>query len=423
MLLALRRSRGIAGVDMTVLQNRIAKMFWLLLDQGVFAVSNFVINILFARWLLPTEYGWWVMSFSLCGFLGTLHNSAVQEPVLVQAARIPKHQQRAYILALFCIHLYLLIGAVGLAGLGWSAAMVMKQPDLGWAMVGGFIGAIIMLTNIIGRRLCFIFVSARASTCVGVVYLVGSVLTAIVMHRLMPLWWFDIWLIIGGWSVFASIATFWLAHTRTVGDEPYSLSEVVAFCRHYAHWGLAASVFSWMRYDGLFVMLAHFAGLAEVAETRAVFNIGSPLLQVNMVVQTSALVSFSADSRRGSKQNILYIVGGYGLAMLLTLPILWYYSPWLVDLFYHGRYTNGAWQLPLYCLALGMSLLDAIVSGVFKASGNLWRGYTSVFLTGICSLVLGMLLIPVQHSLIFVMTLTSAIGLFCALILRMNSRT
>jgi len=33
-------------------------------DQGVFALSNFVLNVQFARWLSPHEYGLFAISFT-----------------------------------------------------------------------------------------------------------------------------------------------------------------------------------------------------------------------------------------------------------------------------------------------------------------------------------------------------------------------
>jgi len=415
------RLTGLARADVIAIRSGASKAFWVLLDQGIFAVSNFIINVLFARWLPAVDYGWFALSFSISQFIGMLHFGVIQEPLLVQSAQVDRDRHRPYIASLFRAHVLLLIGASALGFVAWTIASRAGNPNLGWTIAGGLLGSIALMTNLIGRRLCFIFISVRVSAIVGAAYLLGSVATGLVLHRFFTVWWVDIWLIIGGWSLIGSAITFWVAYAGTSGSRSYPLSEVLTSGKRYARWGLAASFFGWLRYDGLFMMLAKFVGLEAVAETRAVFNLGSPMLQANMAAHVSALVGFSADSRRGSKRNIWRIVGLYSLGMLVMLPVLSYFSPWLVNLFYHGRYETGAWQLPLYCLALGLGVLDSIISSVFKAQGMMRAGYASIFITGFASVGLGFLLIPLQHTLIYVFTLSAAIGLGSALLLRMRA--
>lgn len=417
------RQAGLPIVDFSAFRSHAFKAFWVLLDQGIFSVSNFIINILFARWLEPVDYGRFVLSFSVCQFVGMLHFGAIQEPLLVQSAQVDWNRRRAYVGSLFRAHVILLAGTGALGFTGWVIAWAAGNADLGWTVACGLVGGIAILTNVIGRRLCFIFISVRASAIVGAIYLAGSVVTGLILHRLGTVWWVDIWFIIGGWSLFASAVTFWMAYRGTSGTQAYPLSEIIAIARRYAHWGLGASICGWVRADGLFMILAHFAGLTAVAETRAIFNMASPLLQANMAVHTSALVGFSADGSRGSKRNVWRIVGFYSLGLAVVVPLTHHYASWLVELFYHGRYVNGAWQLPLYCLVLGLGVMDAIISSVFKARGVMRSGYASIFVTGLVSVTMGPLLIPLTDTLIWVMLLSAACGVGTALLLRMRART
>ena len=34
----------------------VAKGFWAIIDQGLFALSSFLLNFMLARWLIPQEY-------------------------------------------------------------------------------------------------------------------------------------------------------------------------------------------------------------------------------------------------------------------------------------------------------------------------------------------------------------------------------
>lgn len=406
----------------TPLGSRMMKMFWTLLDQGVFAVSNFAINVLFARWLSPTDYGWFVMSFSLAMFITVLHWGTVLEPLLVQSAKVSASRARPYIASLCRAHLMLFAVVTSVALIGYSIAVNKFGSNVGLVIIGGMIGAVALNTLSAGRRLCGIFVSPQASAMIGTTYLICCVATAIMIHSFCIIGWFDVWIIIGGWSAVGSIATFGLAYRRTSGNEPYSLSEVFQFARRFFHWGLASTVCSWIRSDGLFMMLAHSAGLPAVAETRAVFNLGAPIFQANMAVHFHTIVEFSADHRSGSKRNIWRVVAFYGLGALVVSPVIWYYSDWLVNLFYNGRYVEGAWQLPLYCFLTCMQAIDSIVSSFFKANGAIVNGYATMFVTAIVSILLGVVLIPIQHTLIYVMFIATAIGMITALCLRMRAK-
>lgn len=409
--------------QIAVLRDRAFRIFWVLLDQGIFALSNFVINILFARWLLPTDYGWFVLSFSVCMFVTYIHWGAILEPLLVQSAKVPLSRRRSYVMSLVRIHLMLFAAAGLITALFSSVAFIWFGTNPSLVIVGGLLGGVCLNTLATGRRLCAIFVSAKSSSMIGAIYLAGSVTTGVLAQTFLAVGWFDIWLIVGGWSLLGSVATFWLTYSQTTPGFVYPINEIFVFARRYVHWGLAASVFGWLGTEGLYVILARFSGLATVAETRAVLNLAAPLFQLNFAAHLSALVHFSADDVRGSKKNIWRIVALYGTIALVLFPVINHYSAWLVDLFYHGRYVNGAWQLPIYCLGLCMNVLDSIISSVFKARGRLSSGYASTYVGGAAAVGLGLLLIPMQNSLVYTWLLECGIAVGVSLTLRMRAGT
>nr|MBA3710163.1 hypothetical protein [Planctomycetota bacterium] len=54
-----------------------------ILDQGLFAGSNFTINILLARWLVPSEFGAFTLAYSVFLFIGAFYLAAFMEPFLI----------------------------------------------------------------------------------------------------------------------------------------------------------------------------------------------------------------------------------------------------------------------------------------------------------------------------------------------------
>src|SRR3712207_1992334 len=65
------------------LKRWVTKGLWAVLDQGFFASSNFVLNVLLARWLAPADYGAFSLAFAVFLLIGSLHTAVLTEPMLV----------------------------------------------------------------------------------------------------------------------------------------------------------------------------------------------------------------------------------------------------------------------------------------------------------------------------------------------------
>jgi O-antigen/teichoic acid export membrane protein len=54
-----------------------------ILDQGIFSVSNFILNILLSRWLVPADNGAFSVVFAIFLYLDCFHSAILQEPMSV----------------------------------------------------------------------------------------------------------------------------------------------------------------------------------------------------------------------------------------------------------------------------------------------------------------------------------------------------
>src|SRR5262245_34812666 len=54
-----------------------------ILDQLLFSGANFVFNIFLARWLLPTDYGAFAVSFAILLIFYQLHSSLLLDPMSI----------------------------------------------------------------------------------------------------------------------------------------------------------------------------------------------------------------------------------------------------------------------------------------------------------------------------------------------------
>src|SRR6185503_20291957 len=59
------------------------KVFTSIVDQATSSTTNFVMNVLLARWLAPSDYGSFSVSWSFCLVFAALHNAIILEPMSV----------------------------------------------------------------------------------------------------------------------------------------------------------------------------------------------------------------------------------------------------------------------------------------------------------------------------------------------------
>jgi O-antigen/teichoic acid export membrane protein len=385
---------------------------WLIADQGIFALSNFITNVLFARWLLPVDYGMFTVSFSGYLLLTVFHFGTILEPLLVQSAQVGANRLRSYIVTLIGAHVILIGGVSFMAGTGFWLAHLLHVPEIGLAILGAGIGGSFMCTLLTARRLCLVFLSTRVSALIGILYMSGAVFTTYLIYQYSHVTWFDIWLIMGVWSFLCSGAIFVLLYASLSGGQTYSLGEFCKFQWQYARYGLVASVCSWIRSDAILLILAHAAGLEVIAQTRAVLILANPFSQVTLALHSSWLVAFSRDHSRAKLWQTAAI---YAIGAALVVVIAKQSTTELVRLIYNGRYLGGAWLLPWYCLAMGCLGLEAVFTCFLKAGGMLRRGYAPQIVGSAVSVALGLVMIPRLLEAGFVFTTITTFGMGAAM--------
>jgi hypothetical protein len=74
------------------------------LDQGLYSGANFVMNILLARWLLPSHYGVFSIAFAVYLFAYQIHNAIIIEPMSVLGLAKMHHRLPNYLRDQIKIH-------------------------------------------------------------------------------------------------------------------------------------------------------------------------------------------------------------------------------------------------------------------------------------------------------------------------------
>ena len=115
-----------------------------ILDQGLFAGANFVVNILLARWLTPEDYGAFALAYSIFLLFAAFHTAILTEPMMVFGAGRYAGKFDRYLGILLRGHFALMVPAsLVLAGvallLGRLYSPSVEHAFLGLAVAAGFI--------------------------------------------------------------------------------------------------------------------------------------------------------------------------------------------------------------------------------------------------------------------------------------------
>ena len=412
-LVALRRTLATLLSDLAP-RHKIDRQFWLIADQGLFAAGNFVTNILFARWLTPAEYGIFTISFGTYLPLSVIHYGAFIEPFLIQSGQVPGSQRRSFVLITMSVQIAMVAALLALTSTGFFAL----RSDFAWAVVAGGLGGSTLMIQLILRRLCFVFLSAKVSALVGAAYGASVIGSGSILHLCGDIRWYDVWLALGAPAVLSSLVMFWCLLAKTPGEEHYSLDDLFRFQRRYAPWSVISAISSWARGEGLILILAKMSGLQAAATTRAIVNLGNPWSQLLVALNASWLVSFSADFHAGRRPRVRRVLlPACGLSAFGVLTA-WAGYHWLVGLVYNGRYLEAAWQVPIHWFALGCLTFESVISDLFKASGRMFRGYVPQTAGAVVAVACSLVFIPMfgQPGVIYAFACSTIFGsAFCAI--------
>ena len=370
------------------------KLFWLFADQGIFAGTNFILNVLFARWLPTGEYGIFAITFSGYLVLTLIHYGMILEPLLVQSGKVEPGCYRSYILTVIKAHGLVNVAVTGICLVAMAILCAVDLRTAGYGVLGAGVGGMMLLMLLTARRLCLKFLSTQISALVGLIYLTGVIVSAYLLYLDGLVTWQAIWAIQGIWALICSLVIFVLLYRATSGNDPYSLGMLYRFQIRYAYYATAAASAQWLRVDCVLVLLASFVGIEAVAATRAMFTIASPMTQINTALTTTWLVQASEAHVRNQSLPVWGIVFGYSVALAILIGLVWWFDRELVQLIFGGRYLEAAWQLPCLLSTVACNGIESVLTSNLKGRGFIVRGYAPPVAGAVVAMILAWILIP-----------------------------
>ncbi|HET7208407.1 MAG TPA: hypothetical protein VFI95_17655 [Terriglobales bacterium] len=340
-------------------------------DQGLFAGSNFLLNVLLARWLTPADYGAFALAYSIFLLLLLLHNALLTGPMLVFGPGKYRQRFREYLGVVLRGHFVLIIPVTALLIstaflLGWVYSPGVERAFLALAAAGPLILLLWLL-----RRAFYVLLNPGWSATSGGIYLLillGSAVTLHVIGRLTPATGF---LAMGAASFIASLLLVVLLQPR-LANNSLSIRAIAADHWRYGKWVVAAAGPNWVTDNAYFLVLPAWVSLAEAGALKALLNLAMPALQTIAAVGVLLLPILVRDRHLGGPRAMMRTIklclGLFLLGSASYLLVLWGFRLEMFRLLYAGKYgTYASWPLLLAALLPFAQSLTVVVGGALGA--------------------------------------------------------
>jgi O-antigen/teichoic acid export membrane protein len=341
------------------------KGLYAVLDQGLISGSNFLLTILLARWLAPEQYGAYALSFAIFVFFSFLQQGLYLEPMSVFGPSIYRNSQRDYLGTL----IWLQGAPAGAAiALGLLVIAIFLHNDAGFfqmALLGMAFSAPCVLLYWFSRRAFYL--QLRPGSAVGGALLYCGILLIGVwfLFRNGLLSPFIAFVAMGVAALTTSVWQLW--HLRPIlfkSKNTLELWEVGRRHWNYGRWAILGSLFIWIPWSVYYPVVAHFSGLAEVANLRALLNLTLPVTQTLSAFTLLFLPHASHVGEQecwaGAKALALKITAFFAVgAVVYWLPVCLFRAP-LLRFLYAGHYSEIARLVPWIGFA---SILSGVALG------------------------------------------------------------
>jgi len=364
-----------------------------ILDQGLFASSNFLLNVLLARWLAPADYGAFALALSVFLLLGVFHNAMFSEPMLVFGPGKYRERFPEYLGILLRGHFALMLPCAGLLTavaflLGWLWSPAVEGAFLALAIAGPFILLLWLL-----RRAFYARLNPGWAAAGGGVYLMVLLVSALALRaagRLTPAMGF---FTMAAGSLTACLLLLLLLRP-TLATDPSAIRAVGADHWRYGKWPAAGAAPGWVTDNIYFLVLPAWVGLADAGGLKALLNLAQPALHTIMALGALLLPILVRDRgcggpgvmRRTIKLSLALFLLGSGC----YLALLWGFRLQIFHFLYAGKYAAYAgWPLLLIGLLPFAQSLPIVIGGALRALERPNLAFWSCVGSGAVALALG----------------------------------
>jgi O-antigen/teichoic acid export membrane protein len=374
----------------------VAKGAWAVADQGLFALANFVVSVLLARWLSPSDYGAFGIAFSVLLLLGAVHGALLTEPMLVFGPARFRDCAADYLRRLVVWHFAVTV-LMAVIVCVFVATYARLRPDsaaLGVSLAAMAVSSPGVLLLWMMRRACYIDSQPRAAAVAGMAYLAVTVPAIVVEEAAGVLSPASAFLTMAG----ASVSVAWWLRTRVsrqVIERRGEVSVRVVGAAHlrYGRWALGSAILSWVPGNVVILLLPLWYSLQEAGVLKVALTLSMPVLQLLTALGTLLLPALVRARSSGRLAATAGMAQAVFLAMALaSAPLTVALGPWLVNLLFGAQYELSRATLSLVAalpVAVSISLVSAgILRAMERPDRVLWTYVASTAVTCSAGLLL-----------------------------------
>ena len=286
------------------------------LDQALFAGTNFLVSILLARWLEPAAYGAFSVAYSIFLLLGTLHTALWTEPMMVYGSGRFREAFVAYQRVLIGYHwrfgVVLALGFL-LAATGFGAA---GQREMALSFLGLAFAAPTVLYLWLVRRGAYVLLEPRLAAYGGASYLVLYLGLALLLLRASFLNEATAFLAMALAALLAAEGIRLLL--KAGADRAVDPGEIRELHWGYGRWALLAGMLSWVPGNFYLLVLPIFSDFRAAGEYKVLSTLIMPVVYFNSSMMQFFLPMLSSRMANKRRTEVLFL-----FRIQLLLQTLW----------------------------------------------------------------------------------------------------
>ena len=375
-------------------------------EQGMIAGSNFLLNVLVARWLTPEQYGAYAIAFAVYILLISLYQALILEPMSVLSASLDEQHFRSYLGSLLRVQARIasiLVIFLALVVLGVFA--IHGHTYLAWTLLALLVSLPAILLFFFLRLACYIRHRPQHATQGAFIYTCVMLLGLVAIRH-----WFEI----SGSIVFigmgaSGVVVSCLLLKRLRPNFRSTLSDREQWTEHwrFGRWELSKVGFDWLSQNISYTLTAGFLGMAEVGAIKAIMTLFLPLTQSMAALRRLLLPHLASvsdrDGHRGAVTSVwniavIYVLGALVYSILVSLAA----KP-LFQLLYGGKFMEFAYLVPW----AGVASLFGLPAHVIDMGLRAIRSPKSIFVSSCLSAIA---CVCVTVPLTWAFTIRGAIG-------------
>lgn len=402
-----------------------------IIDQGLFAGSNFLLNVLLARWMIPDQYGAYVIGFAWFLIAQNLYEALVTEPMAIFGAGKYAGHIKRYFGAAFIFHIWFSL----VVAVPFFVGAAFMQPDSPLIGITLFANALLMpalLARWLFRQPFYVIGNIRPAVIGSILYLV-TIIAAIAAFHAVPtvettlsiyamqsssttpvFWVIDGSLLnpftavlangIGGaLTVLVMVVFFLKPQFGSTPDVKYR--EIYATHLKYGRWSSVEHLLMWFPSNIFYLVMPLMYDLSVSGALRALTNVEMPVYLTLTAIGSVILPSFvrtynnhGYDALMRRVKNLrMMMLGITGAAAIVFIVG----GQWIINLLYDGKYDSYTTFPILASMAAHLALFGftAPLDLSLRSQGLIRHNFMARLLPNILTVTVGMYLVS-QYGLL-----------------------